>query len=68
MDRNRAVALQLNQLANSAVIKLSKSLNTGMAEEMIHARIHRARAMPTHELIATQSRLWMRSVPLKMRV
>jgi uncharacterized membrane protein len=34
--------MYVNQLAKRAVIKLSRLLNTGIAEEIIHAMIHSA--------------------------
>ena len=54
-------------MMDKLTIKLRRSLKTGIADAMIQAKTHMQRAIPTQELMATQSRLCMRSVPRKMR-
>lgn len=48
-------------------IRLSRSLNTGMASAMIQAMIQQVRAMATHDPIEKRSRRCIRSVPRKRR-
>lgn len=58
---------QVNQLANNAVIKLSRSLNTGIASAMIHAIVHSTSPITTHVPIERTLRWCIRSVPRKSR-
>lgn len=48
-------------------IKLSKSLNTGIASAIIHARVHSTNPIITHVPIETSPRWCMRSVPRNKR-
>lgn len=59
--------VQVNQLAKSEAIKLSKLLKTGMASAIIHATIHTPATIATQQLVVKTSRLCMRSVPRKIR-
>lgn len=60
-------ALQVNQLAKSDAIKLSRLLKTGIASAMIHASNHTTAPIAIQEPVATQSRLCMRSLLRKIR-
>lgn len=53
----------VNQLANSAEMRLSRSLKTGIASAMIHATVQRTRTMSAQTPKLDQVRLLMRSVP-----
>lgn len=59
--------LQVNQLAKSDAIKLSRLLKTGIASAIIHASNHTAAPIAIQEPVATQSRLCMRSLLRKIR-
>lgn len=48
-------------------IRLSRSLNTGMASAMIQAMIQQVNAMPTQDPMEKRSRRCIRSVPRKRR-
>lgn len=52
--------LQLNQLANSALIKLNKLLKLGIPSAMIQAMIQQVKPMATHEPTEIRSRPPMR--------
>lgn len=61
------VNLQVNQLAKSDAIKLSKLSKTGIASAIIHARIQTTNPMATQEPVAMKSRECMRSLFRKIR-